>query len=385
MTHNFAVSGGAGSMTTFLHDVLQEEDGYCPEVISLASSSHDDASVRIAAPKTWWGEPKIIKRSSRGIKHWHIGAWFCEVEPFRYRPRTILNEVLSEFDVIQFVTGNPAWAYVSRDVDCPSFLWTATTLWEDRERRLKEGRPLRSLWRRAMTLRAQTYEKKALREVTNVFALSEYTHQNLKRRFNVDSKIATQGIDISRFQPAENPEEGYILSVSRINDPRKRVPLLLQAYAAAKSKHQDIPELYLVGEEPNNRIKETVSDLEITEDVQFLGRQSRTELRKLYQNAFCFVLSSDEEGLGIVILEAMACGLPVVSTRSGGPQTLIVDGTTGFLTPVGRADLLQEKILELAKNTSLRHKMRRASRRRMVDKFSMEEAGKPFLKAYSSI
>ena len=61
------------------------------------------------------------------------------------------------------------------------------------------------------------------------------------------------------------------------------------------------------------------------------------ELVELYRGAALLALSSDEEGLGLVILEAMASGIPVVSTACGGPQTSVVDGETGFLTPVGDA------------------------------------------------
>jgi glycosyltransferase involved in cell wall biosynthesis len=117
--------------------------------------------------------------------------------------------------------------------------------------------------------------------------------------------------------------------------------------------------------------------------VRFLGRQSRSDLVELYQNALCFVLSSDEEGLGIVILEAMACGRPVVSTECGGPGTLIVDEETGFLTPIGDAERLGEKIARLVENTDLRTEMGGAARKRAETMFSVEAAKQPFLRAYS--
>ena len=60
-----------------------------------------------------------------------------------------------------------------------------------------------------------------------------------------------------------------------------------------------------------------------------------------------FLLSSNEEGLGLVIGEAMAAGLPVVSTRCGGPETFVVEGVTGYLTPVGDAQAMALKIAEL--------------------------------------
>ena len=65
--------------------------------------------------------------------------------------------------------------------------------------------------------------------------------------------------------------------------------------------------------------------------VNYLPDPSESEIVGLYQQASAFALPSDEEGLGIVILEAMACGAPVLSTRSGGPAGIIKDGFDGLL------------------------------------------------------
>ena len=77
---------------------------------------------------------------------------------------------------------------------------------------------------------------------------------------------------------------------------------------------------------------------------------TREELVVLYQNASMFILASDEEGFGVVILEAMACGIPVVSTRSGGPDDIITDGDDGYLVPRDDASALARRIEELHLN-----------------------------------
>ena len=65
----------------------------------------------------------------------------------------------------------------------------------------------------------------------------------------------------------------------------------------------------------------------------------------MYQRAAVFALPSDDEGLGIVILEAMACGVPVVATRCGGPEDIITDGTDGFLVPRYDAGALASRLV----------------------------------------
>ena len=99
----------------------------------------------------------------------------------------------------------------------------------------------------------------------------------------------------------------------------------------------------------------------------------------LYQNASMFVLASDEEGFGVVILEAMACGIPVVSTRSGGPDDIITDGDDGFLVPLDDASALARRIEELHLNESLNRAMGRRARVTIERRFSEEVAEQAFL------
>ncbi len=109
------------------------------------------------------------------------------------------------------------------------------------------------------------------------------------------------------------------------------------------------------------------------------------ELAKLYRAASLFVLSSNEEGLGIVLLEAMASGLPVVSTRCGGPETVVTEGQTGFLVPVGDAPALVARIGTLLDSDAMRRAMGAAGRRVVVERFSLDAAASPFLQTYDEL
>ena len=79
--------------------------------------------------------------------------------------------------------------------------------------------------------------------------------------------------------------------------------------------------LKLVGDKPSASLMALSKSLGIESDIEFLDVRPRDELVDLYRRATLFVMPSRQEGLGIVVLEAMACGLPVVSTRCGGPET----------------------------------------------------------------
>jgi D-inositol-3-phosphate glycosyltransferase len=92
----------------------------------------------------------------------------------------------------------------------------------------------------------------------------------------------------------------------------------------------------------------------------------------LYQEATVFAFPSRQEGLGISVAEAMACGLPVVATRCGGPEGLVVDGVTGRLVPNGDEAAFAEAIDGILRDPALRIAMGAAAREEARRRFSRE-------------
>jgi len=112
---------------------------------------------------------------------------------------------------------------------------------------------------------------------------------------------------------------------------------------------------------------------------------SANALLGIYQNALLFVLSSDEEGLGIAILEAMACGLPVVSTRCGGPEMIVRDGTSGFLVERNDSPALAGAMQRIVESEQVRMTFGSTSRRIAVEEFSHKATAERFLTTYDAI
>jgi glycosyltransferase involved in cell wall biosynthesis len=98
-----------------------------------------------------------------------------------------------------------------------------------------------------------------------------------------------------------------------------------------------------------------------------------------------FALSSDEEGFGMVILEAMACGVPVVATRCGGPDGIIDDGKDGFLVPLDDAVLLAERLTLLCRDNVLNEKMGCAARATIEARYADEVAGQAFVDVWERL
>ena len=122
-----------------------------------------------------------------------------------------------------------------------------------------------------------------------------------------------------------------LLGVGRVDDSRKNYSFLLKAFKHLTELHPR-SRLRIVGTiSADSKIVQESIKLGISSYVEFLGEISSIELKKEYENADIFVLTPKQEGLGIVFLEAMSYGLPVVSTKCGGSGGIIQDGVNGYL------------------------------------------------------
>jgi glycosyltransferase involved in cell wall biosynthesis len=102
----------------------------------------------------------------------------------------------------------------------------------------------------------------------------------------------------------------------------------------------------------------------------FLGWLPHPEL--LLATSDVLVCSSRFESFGMALVEAMSCGLPVVSTSVGGPSEIVAEGETGYLVPPGRADRIAERVASLLDDPAARATMGARGRRRVEERFSLK-------------
>jgi glycosyltransferase involved in cell wall biosynthesis len=110
--------------------------------------------------------------------------------------------------------------------------------------------------------------------------------------------------------------------------------------------------------------------------LKYLG--FRADVEEVYAAADVVVCSSHFEGYGMAIIEAMACGKPVVSTNRGGPAETVVHGETGYLVPPGDAAGLARYVIDLLRDPALRTRMGARGRARVEEKFSAEATARQF-------
>jgi colanic acid/amylovoran biosynthesis glycosyltransferase len=133
------------------------------------------------------------------------------------------------------------------------------------------------------------------------------------------------------------------------------------------------------------RVLYTIHDLGLEKFVKLHGRLVPAEVIRLLQRADVFLLSSVSEGLSNAVLEAMACGLPIVTSDCGGMNEAIADGIEGFLTPVRDACAMADALGKLAANSELRQQMASAGRTRILQEFSLDRQIEQWLRLYHTV
>ena len=388
VVQGFEYGGGVPAMAKFLYHTIAQSGKYEPAIISLAMAANDKDSIRLSSPTTWWQGIQQKQKNYNGFTITHLGAFLPEFEFQRYAPRAALTKLLTKFDLIQVVAGAAPIAYAVRNVKKPLCIFVATTTSQDRQSQLDESYGISKHYRKLMVKVGTWLEQTSLPYMSHIFCESDYT-KALLPDLVAPSKLSlgVPGVDTDLFRPcAQYQDQSYILAVGRFADPRKNVKLLLQAYQQLQSSLIQTPKLVIAG---HNGLGQEgwkmAEELGIAPHLETHQNLTIEELADLYRRASLFVLSSDEEGLGIVILEAMASGLPVISTDCGGPRSAVVDGQTGFLTPVGDASSLAAKIQLLLENAPLRRQMGRNGRIVAEKRFSMEAAGSVYLHKYDEL
>ncbi len=189
------------------------------------------------------------------------------------------------------------------------------------------------------------------------------------------------GVDTLRFSPDPAArdrtrrelglagQEKLVISVGRLA-PEKAFGDLLSAVAALRAQGRAVQPL-LVGEGPERaRLSEIASGLGLASGQVLIG--ARRDVATLLNAADVYCLSSLSEGLSMALLEAMACGLPVVATRVGGNPEAVADGENGLLVPSGDPAGLAEALGRVLDQPELASAMAQASRSLAEARFSQE-------------
>ena len=267
-------------------------------------------------------------------------------------------------------------------------LQVATLSSMERESIIAQTTQPKRAWMRAMLLINHNLESRAFDRSDAIFVENGWLKTLLEKKYPEKVIFAPPGVNTDFFRPADSATEtDYILSVGRFHDRRKNVQMLFRAYKILFEKFgEKCPRLVLAGQTaPTENDLKFAESIKITKKIDIFTSVSENRLRELYQNARLFVLSSNEEGFGIVVAEAMACGLAVVATKCGGPEVLVEEGKNGFLVSINDYARMAEKIAYLLENVEIRKQLGLNARIIAEEKFSHAATGKRFLNAYENL
>lgn len=225
-------------------------------------------------------------------------------------------------------------------------------------------------------------ERRVLEMADQVVVATLAEQSQLEFLYHADTRklrVVPPGVDLSRFYPIQKdeakavigvpPEDQIILFVGRI-EPLKGVDTLLHALAQIQSsKIENCCPHYLViiGGDPEatqesmtgemGRLQQLAGELGIKDLVLFLGKRSQDSLPYYYSAADVVVVPSHYESFGMVALEAMACGAPVIASQVGGLAFLVKDGVTGFVIPNNEPPLLADRLVDILSNKDMQMRL----------------------------
>jgi D-inositol-3-phosphate glycosyltransferase len=225
-------------------------------------------------------------------------------------------------------------------------------------------------------------EQEVLKNADRIIAATQAEYAQLQWLYQTDvSKvyIIPPGVDVGKFYPIPADEakeyigvppcDRMLLFVGRI-EPLKGLDILIEAIGIMHQNefmHENPFCLVIIGGEPGEseeltnrelrRIKALSKKCGIGDQVTFLGKRSQDSLPYYYSAAEAVVVPSQYESFGMVALEAMACGTPVVASQIGGLAYLVRDGVTGFSVPVDDPNELAIRLTSILQDTNLREKM----------------------------
>lgn len=276
-----------------------------------------------------------------------VGTWLPELEAPYYLSSSRWRKLIDDHDRHIAVGGPPMVGNILAQADIPHFLWCASDVMADRRDRQSHMPWPRSMIDSVITrpwLRRQ--QRFILEHSPLILGVSRYTTAQLLRHGAPADRIDRLPIPVDPqifTPPATAPGGDVIGFAARFEDPRKNLPLLLDAMALLRGKRPHA-RLHLAGSEPSAATLERIEALGLTDHIHFAGILPPNRLLDFYRSLDVFALPSLQEGLCLAGLEAMACGVPVVSTDCGGPEDFVRDGISGFIVRDWRAESMAQAL-----------------------------------------
>jgi len=373
-------SGGQGVYLRYLSKALVEA-GHSVDVISGPPYPHLDPRVRlIELPSldlfvNGLGSlrPHHLK-STTNIIEWlsKLTGGFAEPYTFGRRAVKYLRENGHNYDLIH---DNQSLSYGMlqiQDMGLPLVTTVHHPITSDLRIALQAAknwyeRLLIKRWHSFLTM-----QKRVVKQLHNIVTVSDCSRQDIARDFGIQPAgigVVHNGIDTAEFAPVPEVTRKpmSLMATASADAPLKGLKYLLRAYARLLESYPELELLLVSKPKPGGKTERLIRYLGIEDKVQFVSGISTEQMVRYYAEATIAVVPSVYEGFGLPAGEAMACGVPVVSTDGGALPEVV--GDAGVIVPAKSVDGLVEAIDALLKDPARRNRVGADGRERILEKF----------------
>jgi D-inositol-3-phosphate glycosyltransferase len=334
--------------------------------IDIFTREHADVSNRI---ETIGPNVRVIHIKA-GEPEAHVGELYAHLPEFLEQVNTFTKEQGLEYDVVH------------------SHYWLSS--WVGREMSQAMGVPHLVTFHTLALLKMQSragemeqaerpvVEAEVMATADRIIAFSPHERDAMVRLYGADASrvsLVPCGVDLSVFRPLDRKMarerlglngDKILLYVGRV-EPLKGLELLVET--AAQIDSEEGVRVMVVGADVNgngeiDRVKLLAKERDLEDQIDFVGQVDHNELPLYYNAADVCVVPSYYESFGLVALEAMACGIPVVAARVGGLSTIIQHGSTGYLKPWRCPDAFANSVEMIISSDGLQQSLGEAARKR---------------------
>ena len=216
----------------------------------------------------------------------------------------------------------------------------------------------------------------SLKNSNKVFSTSRAIHKTILEKYRVDSTIIPFGVNVDLFKPILSKKSNEItIGIIKSIEPHNGIEYLIDAFKILDDKNIKNIKLNIVGVGQSlSKIKKLVIDYNLKDKVEFFGHVAHHDILAHYQKLSIFVCPSLRESFGVSVIEASACGIPVVANKISGLKEVVNDKKTGYLIDTSNAKLLAEYLEKLIINDSLRHFLGKNGREFIKKNYSWDKS-----------
>lgn len=389
-------AGGQGVYIRYLSKALVDA-GHTVDVISGPPYPHLDPRVRLITLPSL----DLFANGLRSLRPHHLKSlsniieWtsqltggFAEPLTFGRRAAKYLRQHGHNYDLIH---DNQSLSYGMLEIQRMG-LPLVTTVHHPITSDLRIALAAARTWKERMFIRRWhsflNMQKKVIKQLRNIVTVSDCSRQDIARDFGLQPSgisLAHNGIDIDVFKPVPGVERNplRLMATCSADAPLKGLRYLLHAYARLLKRYPDLELLLVSKPNPGGKTERLVQQLGLVDKVRFVNGISTEEMVRYYAEAAIAVVPSVYEGFGLPAGEAMACGVPVVSTDGGALPEVV--GDAGVIVPAKNVDALVGAISALLQDSQRRAELGARGKQRIEKNFCWQVCARQMTAYYRQV